>query len=116
MIGIVLVAVGAALGATARYALASAWRARFPWSILTANVIGSFLLGILLVRAQDDVYLFLGVGFCGALTTFSTFALDTLLLAREGRTPAAGANVVVSVTGSVAAVAAGLLLARAIGS
>ena len=86
MIGIALVAVGAALGATARYALASAWRARFPWSILTANVIGSFLLGILLVRAQDDVYLFLGVGFCGALTTFSTFALDTLLLAREGRT------------------------------
>lgn len=116
MTGVVLVAVGAALGATARYALASAWRARFPWSILAANVIGSFVLGILLVGAQNDVYLFLGVGFCGALTTFSTFALDTLLLAREGRTPAAGINVVASVAGSVTAVAAGLLLARVIGS
>lgn len=116
MTGIVLVAVGAALGATARYALASVWRARFPWSILAANVIGSFVLGILLVRAQDDVYLFLGVGFCGALTTFSTFALDTLLLAREGRAPAAGVNVLASVAGSIAAFAAGLLLAGAIGS
>ena len=115
MTAVLLVAVGGALGASVRYGLVSAWSARFPWAILTANLAGSFGLGLLLARAQDDVLLFLGVGFCGALTTFSTFALDTLLLAREGRAPAAGVNVVASVMGSIAALAVGLLLARAMG-
>lgn len=114
MTAVALVAVGGALGAAARYALVLSWRAHFPWAILTANLAGSFVLGVLLVHAQEQILLFLGIGFCGALTTFSTFALDTLVLAREGRARTAGVNVGLSVLGSIAALGAGLLLARAL--
>ena len=116
MTAFALVAVGGALGAGVRYALVATLAGRFPWAILVANLAGSFMLGLLVNSASSGLVLLVGVGFCGALTTFSTFALDTLLLAREGRTPAAGINVVASVAGSVTAVAAGLLLARVIGS
>lgn len=115
MTAVALVAVGGALGAAARYALVLAWRAHFPWAILIANLAGSFVLGVLLVPAQEQVLLFLGIGFCGALTTFSTFALDTLVLAREGRARAAGVNVGLSTLGSLVALGAGVLLARALG-
>ncbi len=114
MTAILLVAVGGALGASVRYVLASAWRSRFPWAILVANVAGSFVLGLLIDSADGNVLLFTGVGFCGALTTFSTFALDTLVLAREGRASAATLNVVLSAAGSIAAFAAGLLISRAV--
>lgn len=115
MTAVLLVAAGGALGAAARYLLVLGIAGRFPWSILTANVAGSFLLGVVLESSASELVLFAGVGFCGALTTFSTFALDTLLLAREGRPVAAWANVGVSVAGSVLAMAAGLVLARALG-
>lgn len=111
MTAALLVALGGALGASARYAMATRWTARFPWSILVANLAGSFVLGVLLHEAQRDVLLFVGVGFCGALTTFSTFALDTVVLAREGRPSAAGANIMLSAAGSITALALGLALA-----
>lgn len=114
MTAVLLVAVGGALGASARYALASWWSSRFPWAILAANVFGSFILGILLHAAQRDLMLLLGVGFCGALTTFSTFALDTAVLGREGRRTAAGVNVLVSAAGSIGALILGLALARVV--
>ena len=106
MTAFLLVAVGGALGAGVRYWLATHWSARFPWSILVANLVGSFGLGLLL---------FAGVGFCGALTTFSTFALDTVVLAREGRVGASAGNVVASLAGSVVAVIAGMALVGAFG-
>ena len=115
MTAVLLVSAGGALGAAVRYLLVLRISGRFPWSILTANITGSFLLGVLLVSADSDLLLFAGVGFCGALTTFSTFAFDTLLLAREGRRTASVANIVISVTGSVLAVMAGLALARTLG-
>lgn len=115
MTAVLLVAAGGALGAAVRYLLVLRISGRFPWSILVANLAGSFLLGLLLDSAPPDLLLFAGVGFCGALTTFSTFALDTLLLAREGRPAASVANVVVSVSGSVLALIAGLALARVLG-
>ena len=115
MTAFVLVAVGGALGAAARYLLATHWSSRFPWSILAANLAGSFGLGLLLGSASPGLVLFAGVGFCGALTTFSTFALDTIILAREGRVAASAGNVAVSVAGSITALVAGLALARALG-
>lgn len=103
-----LVAVGGMLGALARYLLAQ-WRTPgFPYAILIANVIGSFGLGVLLGGVSDATFLLLGVGFCGAFTTFSTFALDTLVLGREGRRTAAVMNVVASVAACVVAAAIGL--------
>jgi CrcB protein len=115
VIAFVLVAAGGTLGAGVRYLLATQWSARFPWSILVANLAGSFGLGLLLGTASPGLLLFAGVGFCGALTTFSTFALDTLVLAREGRVAASAVNVAVSVAGSITALVAGLALARSLG-
>jgi len=112
VIAALLVALGGALGASARYGLASTWSARFPWAILVVNVVGSFILGVLLVEARDEVLLFLGVGFCGALTTFSTFILDSFVLARDGRPGTAGVNIVLSMSGSIGSLALGLILAR----
>lgn len=115
MTAFLLVAAGGALGSGVRYLLITLVSGRFPWSILIANVAGSFALGMLLASASPGLLLFAGVGFCGALTTFSTFALDTLLLAREGRVGASLANVVTSVACAIAAILAGLALSRALG-
>lgn len=115
MTAFMLVAAGGALGAGVRYLLVAFVSGRFPWSILVANVAGSFGLGLLLGTASPGLLLFAGVGFCGALTTFSTFALDTLVLAREGRVTAAAGNVAASVAGSVVAVIAGMALVGALG-
>lgn len=114
MTTVMLVAVGGALGASVRYILSAWWQAHFPWAILVANLVGSFVLGCLLVGAGSHMLAFVGVGFCGALTTFSTFALDTWVLRREGRSVAAGANVALSLVGSLAALALGLLLTRSV--
>lgn len=114
MTAFLLVAAGGALGAGVRYLLVTMVTGRFPWSLLIANIAGSFVLGVLLAAADQGLLLFAGVGFCGALTTFSTFALDTLVLAREGRRIASIANVAASVAGSILALIAGLVLARAL--
>lgn len=111
-----LVALGGALGASTRFAIVSWWRSRFPWAILAVNIAGSFVVGVLLPRAHDEVLLFVGVGFCGALTTFSTFALDTLVLAREGRFAASSVNIALSIAASIAACAAGLVVGGSLGS
>lgn len=115
MIDVLLVALGGALGAAVRYLLILLVGGRFPWSILIANLAGSFVLGVLLASASPGLLLLLGVGFCGALTTFSAFALDTLVLVREGRSAASITNVAVSVAGSLGAILAGLALARTLG-
>ena len=59
---------------------------RFPWGTLAVNALGSLLLGIVLgggLFASGGLQAFLGIGFCGGLTTFSTFSLQTLSLASE---------------------------------
>lgn len=85
-----LVGLGAALGAPARFAVDVAvgrWTGgRWPWGTLTVNVVGSGLLG-LLVRAGlgERGWALLAVGVCGAFTTASTFTWEALgLLRREG--------------------------------
>ncbi|MFR9806701.1 fluoride efflux transporter CrcB [Pseudonocardia sp. RS010] len=115
------VAAGGALGAEARYGLGSALPhvpAQWPWSTLLANVTGCVLIGILmvviteLVDAHPLVRPLLGVGFLGGYTTFSTYTVDTLALARTGHLPWAIGYVVATPVLAVLGAAAGAAVAR----
>jgi len=115
MTTVLLVAAGAAVGAPLRYLTDRAMRARFgpafPWGTLAVNVAGSLLLGLIAgLPADPAVTALVGTGFCGALTTYSTFAYETVALA--GRR--AAANVVVSVLAGIGAAALGFLLATTV--
>ena len=71
------VAVGAALGAPLRFVLGQLLDGRLPWGTIAVNVTGSLLLGLLSGLAlEGPVAALLGAGFCGALTTYSTFAVQ----------------------------------------
>lgn len=112
-----LVALGAAVGAPARYLVDRGVQARFgtrfPFGTLSVNIMGSLLLGVLIGSADhggasSDLVLLAGVGFCGAFTTYSTFSYETLLLAEDGRALAALVNVLGSVLPALGAVALGV--------
>ncbi|MBB5957868.1 CrcB protein [Saccharothrix tamanrassetensis] len=110
-----LVFVGAAVGAVSRYLTDRFVRSRhdsvFPWGTLTVNVVGSFVLGCVAGTGPTWTAL-VGTGFCGGLTTYSTFSFETVRLLEDGRHRQALANVVVSLVAGVAAAAAGYLLTR----
>ena len=116
------VALGGAIGASCRYMTGVAmgwWLGHgFPWATLTVNVVGSFLMGMLIVvLAQTGTHRlspFLATGVLGGFTTFSAFSLDAMTLFERGALGQAAAYVVVSVLASLAAIAAGLLVARGI--
>ncbi len=78
----VLVALGGALGASARYLVSSALAdSRYPIPTLVVNTLGSVLVGLLFgIGVTDQLTLFVVVGFGGALTTYSTFSVDTVRL------------------------------------
>lgn len=114
---VLLIALGAAVGAPLRYLTDRAVQARFgsalPWGTLTVNVAGSLLLGgLLAVPADPAVCALVGTGFCGALTTWSTLGYETLRLARTGSRRAALANVAGSVTAGLGAVWSGFAVVR----
>ena len=115
------VAAGGALGAPARYGIALAVTVTpgtFPWGTFWINVSGSFALGALvavfLVRFPADRYVrpFLATGFLGAYTTYSTFAVETDLLIRNGHFGPALAYVAASLGAGLAAAWAGLTVGR----
>jgi CrcB protein len=112
-----LVALGAAVGAPLRYLVDRALAgSRFPRGTLVVNVAGSFLLGLLIGLPVDAwVAALLGSGFCGALTTYSTFGWQTLTLAGEGARRLALANMVVSILAGLLAAYLGLIAGRAFG-
>lgn len=106
---------GAAVGAPLRYLTDRMVQARrdsvFPWGTFTVNVVGSLLLGIVMAATRDPAWRsLLAVGFCGGLTTYSTFSFETLRLVEDGSTGYAAANVLGSVAAGVVAVALGLWL------
>jgi fluoride exporter len=120
------VAVGSALGGVARYwcsgIIANLVGETFPWGTLIVNVVGSFLIGLIAtVSGTDGRFIisaearqFLMVGILGGFTTFSSFSLQTLTLARDGQWLLVGANVVGSVVLCLIMVWAGHMLATMI--
>lgn len=73
-----LVAVGGASGATLRFLAGHLWDRALPVGTLLVNVVGSFLLGLFSALSLDaDALALLGTGFCGGLTTYSAFAVQT---------------------------------------
>lgn len=115
------VALGGALGASARYLVnVSTMRLigpGFPWATVTVNVAGSFLMGALVVvlAHKDATRLapFLMTGVLGGFTTFSAFSLDALTLWERGQTGLAAAYVLGSVVLSLGAIVAGMAVTRA---
>jgi CrcB protein len=103
----IAVALGGAVGAVLRHLVSLRLnRPGFPWGTLAVNVAGSFLLGAVFGRTSPEVAALVGTGFCGALTTYSTFALEVVgLPARR-----AVAYAAVSVVAGLAAAALGALL------
>jgi fluoride exporter len=81
---VLLVALGAAVGAPTRYLTDRAVQARlgtaFPWGTFTVNVAGCFILGALTGTVPTHVLALVGTGFCGALTTYSTFSWEAYKL------------------------------------
>lgn len=114
------VALGGAIGASARY-LTSVGAVRilgagFPWGTLAVNVIGSFLMGLLVVvlAQRDETRLapFLLTGILGGFTTFSAFSLDAMALYERGETMLAAFYVGASVILSLSALALAMVVAR----
>ncbi|HCT80499.1 MAG TPA: fluoride efflux transporter CrcB [Micromonosporaceae bacterium] len=115
-----LVVLGAMVGAPLRYVIDRAVQARhdsvFPWGTFVVNVTGSFVLGFLAASATatpGPVMALLGVGFCGALTTYSTFGYETLRLVQSGATFYAILNALGSIPFGLAAAYLGLSVAQA---
>lgn len=114
------VALGGALGASARYmtgiATARLLGKGFPWGTLTVNIVGSFLMGVLVVAllhlSANRFAPLLMTGVLGGFTTFSAFSLDAITLYERGQGALAAAYVAGSVILSLAALFAGLTLAR----
>lgn len=111
LITIGFVALGGAIGAVARHgvnvSVTHLFGHGFPWATLIVNILGSFLMGVAIVKfsqmqISQDLRIMMITGFLGAFTTFSTFSLDTLTLWERGEMLHAflyvTASVVVSIT------------------
>jgi CrcB protein len=113
-----LVVAGAVVGAPLRYLVDQFVQARhgspFPWGTLVVNAAGSLLLGAVAAAVAGGAPSWwgtlLGTGFCGALTTFSTFGLETVRLLEEGALRVAVLNTGVSLLVGMAACSGGWLL------
>lgn len=123
MPAVLLVGLGGALGAMARYGFAIVisrfWQSPFPLAILLINIIGAVAMGItmgLLTRFMpawhEEARLFLAVGILGGFTTFSSFSLDTVVLLERGQWAQALLYVGLSVVVCVAGLYLGLLMTR----
>jgi fluoride exporter len=116
---VLFVALGAALGAPARYLTDRALQGRhdsmFPWGTFAANIAGCALLGFLAaLPARTAVLAFAGTGFCGALTTYSTFSYETVRLVQSQARTLAAVNVGASILAGFGAAYCGVALAQAV--
>jgi CrcB protein len=119
-INISLVAFGGAFGATFRYLIGlgmiSLFGKGFPFATLSVNVLGSLIMGIIFQLVQQNSissspwWPLIGVGFLGALTTFSTFSMDNLLLLQQGELIKAMLNVALNVVVCILAAYLGTLI------
>jgi CrcB protein len=124
MTRLILVALGGAIGASARYglglaALKAVPGAAWPWATFVANVAGGLLMGALAGwlalkggAQQEAIRLFAAVGVLGGFTTFSAFSLETVLMIERRQWAVAATYVGLSVALSIVALFAGLILVR----
>lgn len=120
---VLAVAAGGAIGSLARYGLAVAWPAApgaVPWATLLANVGGCLLIGVLMAtlteagRPHRLLRPFVGIGVLGGFTTFSTYAVEVIDAGTAGAPGVAVLYGIGTVVGALLAVAAGLVLTRAV--
>jgi CrcB protein len=116
---VLLVALGAAVGAPLRYLADRMVQAHtdsvFPWGTFAVNVAGSGLLGFLAaLPAGTAVMAAAGTGLCGTLTTYSTFGYETFRLVEDGARAYAVLNAAASITAGLGAAYCGLTLAQAL--
>jgi CrcB protein len=119
-----LIALGGLTGSVARYWIAGlvqrAAGSNFPAGTLTVNILGSFVIGVVMALALErgmlgeNTRLLLTTGFCGGFTTMSTFSYETLALVEAGQAASALANVAASLVACVGAVWVGQLVGRAV--
>jgi CrcB protein len=107
------IAIGGAFGACTRYLVsefcASLLGKGFPYGTLVVNVVGSLIMGLLMALFENGVLAtqpwrqIIGLGFLGALTTFSTFSMDNVILMQQGAFFKMGLNVLLNVALSITA-------------
>ena len=120
MLTLLQVALGGAIGACLRFGVVQAMPrvpgTGFPLGVLSVNVLGSFLMGAVMILSVQRGFAWLNpllmVGILGGFTTFSTFSLEAFTLFERGRVLAAGTYVGLNVVLSLAALSLGVWLAR----
>jgi len=118
------IALGAVVGASARYSLslliARRFSTAFPYGTLLINITGSLVVGFFLVFSTERVLLdprwrlLIVIGFCGSYTTFSSYAFESFALMEQGQWLMSGINIIGSNILCLAAVLAGAAIARAL--
>ncbi|NLS14801.1 fluoride efflux transporter CrcB [Vibrio sp. SM6] len=113
MVVLSYIAIGGAFGACSRYLISELCIALFgrgfPYGTLTVNVVGSFVMGVLVAAFENELLAsdpwrqIIGLGFLGALTTFSTFSMDNILMLQQGAFIKLAANIVLNVILSITA-------------
>lgn len=120
---LLVIAAGGALGALLRYQLGRWWPApvpQFPWTTVGINLSGCLIIGGFMVMITERwsppalVRPFFGTGVLGGYTTFSTYAVDIVLLIRAGHPTTAGLYLVVTLAGALLAVTIGMQITRRI--
>ncbi|HKJ67576.1 MAG TPA: fluoride efflux transporter CrcB [bacterium] len=120
----IIVALGAGLGGVGRFWLAHLIQRilppNFPYGTLAVNILGSFILGLVMYMTEAEVLIgpeiriFLTIGVCGALTTFSTFSYETLSMLREAEFFYAGINITANVLLTLAGIGLAFILAKSL--
>ena len=122
---LIVIAIGASVGAWLRWLLGIKLNALFPTippGTVVANMVGGYLIGLTIAflaaspSLSPEWRLLIITGFCGGLTTFSTFSAETVALIQEGRLLWALGSISLHVVGSLAMTAAGLLSYQVIGT
>lgn len=121
MYELALVMIGGAVGSALRYGvshLVATVPGTFPWSTFAVNIVGSFVLGVLIgtslvsTAVSRPLLLLLGTGLCGGFTTYSAFAVETALLAQEGHISTAATYVIATLLCCAVAAFGGILTPR----
>ena len=122
MMNYLIVSLGAALGGGLRYWVSNATYkflpSTFPYGTLAVNLIGSFILGILIFVFDQKglitpgMKLFLAVGFCGGFTTFSTFSLETINLIKDSQFIGGLLNILLNLSLCLAGVALAYFISK----